>query len=85
MHYVYIIYSVDYERYYVGMTCNLNRRLTGHNLGKTTSTKSFRPWTFVLTEPFETRSDARIREKYLRSAAGRRWRKQNLRPRGATE
>ena len=80
MYYVYTIYSVDYKRYYVGKTDNLKRRLTEHNLGKTISTKSFRSRTFVLTESFETRSDTRIREKYLKSAAGRRWRKQSFRP-----
>ncbi|WP_299244405.1 GIY-YIG nuclease family protein [uncultured Aquimarina sp.] len=85
MYYVYVLYSVDYDKYYIGMTDNLERRLFEHNLGKTQSTKAFKPWKIVLKEVFETRQEARIREKYLKSAAGRRWRKQHIRPSGATE
>ncbi|MEX0362599.1 MAG: GIY-YIG nuclease family protein [Allomuricauda sp.] len=67
------------------MSTNIERRLKEHNKGKTESTKSCTPWEVVHTETFETRTEARKREKYLKSAAGRRWRKENIRPRGATE
>ena len=85
MHYVYVLYSLNFQRYYVGMTTNLNRRLFEHNNGKTQSTSPYKPWKIVHNEIFNTRSEAREREKYLKSAAGRRWRKQYIRPRGATE
>jgi len=85
MFYVYVIYSNLFDRYYVGMTKNLENRLIEHNSGKMKSTKAFIPWILVHNELFETRILARQREKYLKSAAGRRWRKQNIRPRGATE
>nr|WP_299384610.1 GIY-YIG nuclease family protein [Allomuricauda sp.] len=85
MFYVYVLYSTGCHRYYVGMTTNIERRLAEHNHGKTRSTKSFIPWTVVHRESFKTRLEARQREKYLKSAAGRRWRKENIRPRGATE
>ena len=85
MFYVYVLYSVKFERYYVGMTNRLEDRLNEHNTGKTRSTKAFMPWDIVHKEFFETRDKARIREKYLKSSAGRRWRKENIRPRGATE
>ena len=85
LHYVYVLYSSKYNRFYVGMTTNLENRLFEHNIGKSQSTLPYRPWKIVHNEVFETRINARKREKYLKSAAGRRWRKLNIRPRGATE
>ncbi|MBZ9627431.1 GIY-YIG nuclease family protein [Psychroflexus sp. CAK57W] len=85
MFYVYVLYSFKFDRYYVGMTERLKERLSEHNQGNTKSTKAFVPWIIVHQEVFETRLLARSREKYLKSAAGRRWRKKHIRPRGATE
>ncbi len=85
MYYVYVLYSVLFDRQYVGMTNDLNNRVIEHNTGKTQSTKAFKPWELIHNESFENRKAARVREKYLKTAAGRRWRKINLRPRGATE
>jgi putative endonuclease len=85
MYYVYVLFSVSFARQYVGMTDDLTRRVAEHNTGKNQSTKAFMPWILLNSEPFDNRNAARIREKYLKTAAGRRWRKNNLRPRGATE
>ena len=85
MYYVYVIYSCNFDRYYVGMTDALNRRLEEHNNGKNQSTKAYKPWELVYKESLDSREAARKREKYLKSAAGRRWRKNFIRPRGATE
>jgi putative endonuclease len=81
MFYVYVLYSDKFDEYYVGLTKDIDRRLMDHNQGKTKSNKAFRPWRVVYKEVFETRTEAREREKYLKSAAGRRWRKQHIRPR----
>lgn len=85
MFYVYALYSSSFNRFYVGMTNRPESRLFEHNLGKTPSTKAFVPWCIVHKEVFANRIQARLREKYLKLAAGRRWRKQHIRPRGATE
>ena len=85
MFYVYVLFSVKFEKYYVGLTERLEERLIEHNQGKTKSTKAYIPWIRVHHEVFETRLSARERERYLKSAAGRRWRKKHIRPRGATE
>ena len=85
MFYVYVLYSSKIEGYYVGITTSINCRLKEHNVGKTKSTRRGIPWEIIYKEVFETRILARQREKYLKSAAGRRWRKNNIRPRGATE
>ncbi len=78
MYFVYIIYSEKFNRYYVGLSANINQRLKSHNLGKVKSTKAFIFWKLIHFEEFGTRIEARNREKYLKSAAGRRWRKNNL-------
>jgi len=53
------------------MTNDLKRRIYEHNLGKNKSTRPYRPWTLVYFESFETRVEARSREKYLKSGIGR--------------
>ena len=85
MHFVYVLFSFKFNRSYVGMTKNIKQRLSEHNSKKNTSTKAFVPWEVVYTEEYNTQAEARIREKYLKTAGGRRWRKNNIRPRGATE
>ena len=79
-HFVYVLYSSEFERFYVGMSSDVSRRLKQHNLGLVKSTKSFKPWKIQYTEKFNTSVEARKREKYLKSGAGRRWRKQNMGP-----
>ena len=78
MIFVYVLYSAKFRRFYVGMSENTERRFKEHNSGSVKSTKTFIPWKLVHREEYETRIEARKREKYLKSAAGRRWRKNNL-------
>ncbi|MBS3737697.1 GIY-YIG nuclease family protein [Mesohalobacter halotolerans] len=78
MFYVYVLYSKKFDRYYVGMTVDIERRLSEHNSGKMISTKAYKPWIIAHFEVLNTRKEARKREKYLKSSAGRRWRKQNI-------
>jgi putative endonuclease len=78
MFFVYILYSDTFDRFYVGMTSNLEQRLNRHNSGKVKSTKAFVPWVFVLKENYISKLEARRREVYLKSSAGRRWRKEYL-------
>ena len=70
---VYILRSEKDGSFYVGMTSNLSLRLEYHNGGRVKSTKSRKPWVILHTEEYETREEARNREKYLKSAAGRRY------------
>lgn len=76
--YTYVLYSESYKNYYVGISGDVEKRLLGHNKGNTKSTKPYIPWRIVHVEVFENRILARKREKYLKSAAGRRWRKGNI-------
>lgn len=46
-------------------------RLSQHNAGRNKSTKAFVPWRVIYKESFETRLEARTKEKYLKSGVGR--------------
>ncbi|NND16518.1 MAG: GIY-YIG nuclease family protein [Eudoraea sp.] len=78
MCFVYVLYSPGFKRFYVGSTINLDKRVAEHNRGKTKSTRPFKPWKLVFKESFGTIEKARKREKYLKTAAGRRWRSENI-------
>ncbi|MCC5942877.1 MAG: GIY-YIG nuclease family protein [Balneolaceae bacterium] len=71
MVYVYILYSVVADRYYVGQTSNLEERVSRHNQGGSKYTKFGIPWKLVYKEGFETRSEAMKREKKLKSSKNR--------------
>ncbi|WP_405416163.1 hypothetical protein [Maribacter sp. Asnod1-A12] len=49
-----------------------------HNLGKNKSIKGFLPSVMVYKEEFETRVEARAREKYFKSGIGREYLKSIL-------
>ena len=66
MFFVYILYSSNYERYYVGQTNDLSDRLRRHNSGYVRSTKYYAPWELVYFEEFETRAQAMKRESALK-------------------
>ena len=78
MFFVYVLYSVKFNRRYVGMTNNIDRRLNEHNNGRQRSTKAFKPWIIIHSEQFETRLEARKREVYLKSGIGREWLNKNF-------
>lgn len=71
MYTVYVLKSLSTKKSYVGMTDNLERRLNEHNQGKSMFTKKFIPWEVIYKEDFEERFQARNREKYFKSGAGR--------------
>ncbi len=71
MYWVYVLKSEE-GKSYTGMTGNLERRLREHNTDHTKSTKN-RKWTLVYKEEVISRLHARKREKYLKSATGRRY------------
>lgn len=68
---VYVLLSEVRNIRYVGITSDLNRRLNEHNSGLSKFTKAYKPWKLVCKEEFETRLEARNREKYLKSGVGR--------------
>ena len=73
MYYVYTIKSTVRNYIYVGMTNNVSRRVSEHQKGYEKTTKPYRPFKLLHYEMFENRPVARNREKYLKSAAGKRF------------
>ncbi len=58
--------------HYVGMTGTcVEERLARHNAGRVKSTKGRRPFELLHAEEFATRTDARVREKFLKGGQGR--------------
>ena len=67
MYTLYILYSKSIDRYYVGYTNDLERRLSEHNRKKGKFTDSGIPWAIVYTEEFESKKMAMSRESYIKS------------------
>ncbi|MFC5282986.1 GIY-YIG nuclease family protein [Pedobacter alpinus] len=69
---VYVLYSINYQKIYIGFTSDLEQRLISHNiLGTKGYTLKYRPWEVIHTETFEIKTDALKREKQLKTAKGR--------------
>jgi len=68
---LYILQSLTTNKFYIGHTEDIQRRLLEHNTGKSTSTKSGVQWKIVYTEQYESRSEAMQRERKLKSLKSR--------------
>ncbi|MDX9773890.1 MAG: GIY-YIG nuclease family protein [Bacteroidales bacterium] len=74
MFYVYVLYSKEYDKFYIGFTSNLEARVAHHNHPKNKGwTARYQPWAQAYHESFETKGEAMIREKQLKSAQGRKF------------
>src|SRR6185503_11117414 len=71
--FIYVIRSVFTGKLYVGQTADLAARLKEHNLRRCKYTSTFVPWEIVYSEQSINRKSARIREKYLKSTAGKKF------------
>ena len=71
MYFVYAIKSKSRNYLYVGLTNNLERRLDEHNQGKNKTTRPYRTFELILMEKYETRLQARNREKFLKNGLGK--------------
>ena len=75
---VYALKNKINEEVYIGITSSINRRIAEHNSGKNRYTKAFMTWFIFYTEEHPDYSAARIREKYFKSAAGKRFLKDSM-------
>lgn len=78
MYYVYILQSKKDGQFYTGCTDNLKERVKLHNAGRVISTKNRLPFKFVYYEACLNQQDATHREKYLKTAWGKRFIKTRL-------
>lgn len=77
---VYVLQHSISGKLYKGQTADVVKRIKEHNQGHTKSTRtSAGEWRLVYSEEYKTREEALKREKYFKSAAGRRFLKsQNI-------
>ncbi len=66
------------KQFYIGSTRDLRRRIADLKANRETSTKNRGPWTLVYYEACEADKDARLREKYLKTAWGKRYLKNRI-------
>ena len=67
MFYVYILLSLQDNKFYIGQTSNLEDRIERHNKGREKATKNRKPFKLVYFEKYDTRAGALKREKHLKS------------------
>ena len=79
MHYVYLLQSdaVDSQRY-VGVTSDLERRLSEHNTGQSPHTSKYAPWKLMTYIAFTDMRKAETFERYLKSGSGHAFAKERL-------
>jgi len=70
-YYTYAIKSLKQNYIYIGLTNSPRRRFLQHQNGKEKTTSYYKPFKMILLEKFDTRSEARKREKYLKSGVGK--------------
>jgi putative endonuclease len=63
MYFVSAIKSKERNYIYVGLTDNIERRFLEHQKGQNKTTKPYLPFDLTLIESFDTRPEARVREK----------------------
>jgi putative endonuclease len=73
MYYTYILKSIIKERYCIGHTSDLERRLRKHKEGDDRSTKVHKPWEVVYSEEYETKSEAMKREYCIKKMKSKKY------------
>lgn len=71
MYWVYALSSLDRNYIYVGMTQDIEKRISRHNNGLERTTKPYAPFVLLYSEVQLDRAAARRREKYWKSGVGK--------------
>ena len=77
-YYVYILFSLKDKKLYIGFTSDLKKRFQEHVDGRVIATKNRRPLILIYYEYFTDLTDAKSRERYLKSGFGRSQLKKEL-------
>ena len=70
---MYILRNTKADRYYIGSTNNIGRRLKQHVAGSTRTTRVLQTYELVYKEKFGTIQQARQREQKLKSYKSKRY------------
>lgn len=71
--YLHILYSEKLDKYYIGSTNDLLRRLSEHNRGHSKFTKKGMPWTLVYSIELESLEAARKEERRIKKKKSRNY------------
>jgi len=83
MHYVYILYSASYDKYYVGETKDVKKRLLQHNDPMQTHyTSKYQPWAVCMSIEIENRKEARKLERFIKNQKSRKFIEKLIRNKG---
>lgn len=73
MFWMYILHNPETDRFYIGSTSDLERRLKQHRKGYTRTSRILETNDLVYKEEFETLIEARSREKKLKSYKSKKY------------
>jgi putative endonuclease len=71
VYFLYILYSEKLDKYYIGSTADITKRIERHNDGWGRFTKSGIPWKLVHTEEYANKSEALERERHIKKQKSR--------------
>ncbi|MBD3275240.1 MAG: GIY-YIG nuclease family protein [Candidatus Marinimicrobia bacterium] len=71
MYFLYILYSEKLDKYYIGSTSDIVKRIERHNEGWGRFTKGGIPWELIYTEEYSNKSEALKRERYIKKKKSR--------------
>jgi putative endonuclease len=75
-----VLENLNGDKYYIGYTNNLARRLLEYNKknSRRTYTKTRGPWCLLFYESFDSRSEAIKQEKFFKTGKGREYIKEKI-------
>lgn len=78
MYCVYVLYDKIRDKFYIGLTCNLKRRIYEHRRNKTYTTQRMHDPKLVYCEICLSKKDAQNRERQLKTGFGRGYLRRRL-------
>jgi putative endonuclease len=75
---VYILHSKTMDKYYVGYSEDVNRRLDEHNIGKGNFTSKGIPWEMIKTIACTSKTEAIVLEKRIKKRGIKRYLQDNF-------
>ncbi len=73
MPYTYILFSIKLNKYYIGACTDIDRRLYEHNIGHSKFTSLGVPWSLEYKELYETLTEAKSKELYIKRMKSRKY------------
>ena len=78
MHYVYVLYSKKQDKFYIGITKDLKRRILEHKRNKTSTTLRMDNPKLIYYEAGISEKDTQKRERQLKTGFGRGYLRKRL-------